>query len=176
MFIITRILIWFVSYIGTEPEKVDENTAADERTSTQHKEDITESAEPSTTAQQETTEDGATNGDMEPAGADSKGKTLSRRKSGGVPEHKKKLNKKQSKANLTHIDAKPGDHFFARLKGFPPWPVIICDEEMLPSELIKTRPVSAAREDGTYRDENADGGPRVKDRSFAIMYLYTNEL
>lgn len=108
--------------------------------------------------------------------SNSKLKGNARRKSGGVPEHKKKLNKKASKANLTHTDAKPGDHFFARLKGFPPWPVVICDEVMLPNELIKSRPASAAREDGDFQGEYQDGGSKVKDRQFAIMYLYTNEL
>ena len=176
MEIATRILICSVLHIVEKPQQADEEAAADTGSSVQPTDDVTDSAEPSTTAQQEPTGHGADNVDADTAGADSKGKTQARRKSGGVPEHKKKLNKKQSKANLTHTDAKPGDHFFARLKGFPPWPVIICDEEMLPSELIKARPVSAAREDGTYREENADGGPRVKDRSFAIMYLYTNEL
>lgn len=149
---------------------------ADEQSSTLPTEAATEPSEPNNTAQQESPAEGANNTDAVAVAADAKGKAQQRRKSSGVPEHKKKLNKKASKANLTHTDAKPGDHFFARLKGFPPWPVVVCDEEMLPSELIKSRPVTAAREDGTYREENADGGPRVKDRTFAVMYLYTNEL
>lgn len=108
-----------------------------------------------------------------PTGGKAKGKG---RKSGGVPEHKsKKLNKKASKAKMMHTDAKPGDHFFVRLKGYPLWPAIVCEESMLPDTLLKTRPVTAARADGTYRADYEDGGPKVKDRSFPVMYLQTNE-
>lgn len=107
-----------------------------------------------------------------------KNKTPARRKStaGADSAKGKKLNKKASKAQITHLDAKPGDHYFIKLKGFPQWPCIICDEDMLPQALIKTRPVSAARADGSYRDDYADGGKRAVDRSFPIMYLATNEL
>lgn len=102
---------------------------------------------------------------------------LPRRKSSGVPEHqKKKLNKKASKAKMTHTDAKPGDYFMIRLKGYPLWPGIVCDETMLPNTLLKNRPVTAARPDGTYREDYADGGAKVKDRTFPVMYLHTNEL
>jgi hypothetical protein len=103
-------------------------------------------------------------------------KSKARRKSGTVPEHKKKLNKKQSKAKMTHTDAQPGDYFFVRLKGYPLWPAIVCDESMLPSTLLKSRPVTAANPDGTYRADYADGGNKVKDRTFPVMYLHTNEL
>lgn len=104
-------------------------------------------------------------------------KGKARRRSSGVPEHKgKKLSKKASKAKLSHKDAKPGDHFLVKLKGYPQWPVIICDEEMLPETLIKTRPVTAKRADGTYREDYADGGKRENDRTFPVMYLRTNEL
>ncbi|OAA64847.1 PWWP domain-containing protein [Cordyceps fumosorosea ARSEF 2679] len=85
------------------------------------------------------------------------------------------LSRKGSKARLTHTDAKPGDHFLVKLKGFPPWPVIICDEDMLPPALTSTRPVSAAKADGSYADAYADGGKRVQDRTFPVMYLSTNE-
>jgi hypothetical protein len=100
-----------------------------------------------------------------------------RRKSGSITEHKgKKLNKKASKAKMTHSDAKPGDYFYVRLKGYPLWPAIVCDESMLPNTLIKSRPVAAARPDGSYRADFEDGGPKAKDRSFPVMYLHTNEL
>ncbi|KAM3512933.1 hypothetical protein MY11210_003416 [Beauveria gryllotalpidicola] len=85
------------------------------------------------------------------------------------------LSRKGSKARLTHTDAKPGDHFLMKLKGFPPWPVIICDESMLPPALTSSRPVSAAKPDGTYAEAYADGGKRVHHRTFPVMYLYTNE-
>jgi len=121
----------------------------------------------------------AADGSAEPAPTTpaSAGKAKPRRKSGGIPEHKgKKLNKKASKAKMTHTDAKPGDYFYVRLKGYPLWPAIVCDESMLPNTLIKTRPVTAAKKDGTYRDDFADSGPKVKDRSFPVMYMHTNEL
>ncbi|KAK5987307.1 hypothetical protein PT974_11432 [Cladobotryum mycophilum] len=98
-----------------------------------------------------------------------------RRKSAAGESKGKTLNRKGSKARLTHIDAQPGDHFLVKLKGFPAWPAIICDESMLPHALINSRPVSAARPDGTYAEAYADGGKRVHDRSFPVMYLYTNE-
>ncbi|KAJ6783864.1 hypothetical protein PWT90_05492 [Aphanocladium album] len=85
------------------------------------------------------------------------------------------LSRKGSKARLSHADAKPGDHFLVKLKGFPPWPVIICDESMLPPALTSSRPVSAAKADGTYSEAYADGGKRVNDRTFPVMYLFTNE-
>ncbi|TQS38292.1 hypothetical protein Golomagni_01204 [Golovinomyces magnicellulatus] len=106
----------------------------------------------------------------------SRSKSKARRKSGGIPEHKtKKLNRRASKAKMTHINAKPGEYFYVRLKGYPLWPAIVCDETMLPSSLLKTRPVTAARADGTYREDFMDGGPKAKDRSFPVMYLFTNE-
>jgi len=99
------------------------------------------------------------------------------RKSVGASEGKgKKLNRKASKAKILHTDAEPGQHYFVKLKGFPQWPVVICDEDMLPAQLLKTRPVSAKRADGTYRDDYADDAKKVVDRTFPVMYLHTNEL
>lgn len=102
-------------------------------------------------------------------------KNKNRRKSTGEPKGKA-LNRKGSKARLTHLDAKPGDYFLVKLKGFPAWPAIVCDESMLPHALVSTRPVTAARPDGTYTEAYADGGKRANDRSFPVMYLHTNEL
>lgn len=100
-----------------------------------------------------------------------------RRKSGGVPEHKnKKLGKKKSMPKMTHLDAQPGELYFARLKSYPPWPSIVCDEDMLPESLINTRPVTTKKADGTYNEHYADGGKKVNDRTFPVMFLYTNEL
>lgn len=99
-----------------------------------------------------------------------------RKSTGGVPEHKsKKLNKKKSMAQL-NLEAKPGDYYWARLKGFPPWPAIVCAEDMLPETLLGTRPVSTLRPDGTYREDFAEGGKNVRDRTYPIMFLATNEL
>ncbi|KAK7419010.1 hypothetical protein QQZ08_011029 [Neonectria magnoliae] len=102
-------------------------------------------------------------------------KAKGRRKSSAGESKGKTLNRKNSKARLTHTDAKPGDHFLVKLKGFPAWPAIICDESMLPDALVNSRPVTAARSDGTYAEAYADGGKRVNDRSFPVMYLHTNE-
>lgn len=98
--------------------------------------------------------------------------TSSKKKSSAVPEHKsKKLNKKKSKP-LTNLDAQPGEYYFARMKGHPPWPSIICDEDMLPHSLLSTRPVTAAQKDGTYKKaEYADGGKRVYERTYPVMFL-----
>ena len=99
-----------------------------------------------------------------------------RRASGGVPEHKsKKLSKKKSMASL-HLDCKPGEHYWARLKGYPPWPAIVCDEQMLPESLLASRPVSTARPDGSLRDDFKEGGKNAKERTYPIMFLSTNEL
>lgn len=100
-----------------------------------------------------------------------------RKSTGGVPEHKsKKLNKKKSMQKITHLDAQPGDYYFARLKSYPPWPSIVCDEEMLPPSLITTRPVTTKQQDGTYRADYADGGKKAHERTYPIMFLQTNEL
>lgn len=94
----------------------------------------------------------------------------------GVPEHKsKKLNKKKSMPSL-NLDIKPGEFWWARMKGYPPWPAIVCDEEMLPETLLSSRPVSAARPDGSYREDFLEGNKNAKERTYPIMYLGTNEL
>ncbi|KIW16850.1 hypothetical protein PV08_04040 [Exophiala spinifera] len=103
-------------------------------------------------------------------------KPASKRKSSIVPEHKgKKLNKKKSMSKITHTNAQPGEYYFARLKSYPPWPSIICDEEMLPEILINTRPVTTKKADGTYNEAYADGGKKEGERTFPVMFLYTNE-
>jgi len=99
-----------------------------------------------------------------------------RKSSAGVPEHKnKKLNKKKSMANMI-TSAKPGDYFFAKFKGYAPWPSIVCDESMLPETLLATRPVSTENSQGELRADFQEGGKNVKDRTYPIMFLETNEL
>ncbi|KAL7797825.1 hypothetical protein V8C43DRAFT_277082 [Trichoderma afarasin] len=144
---------------SAKPAEDEKKTDADGDAEMKDAADTAAEAEADTTAAAET-----------PA---AKGK--SRRKSTAGESKGKTLSKKGSKARLTHIDAQPGDHFLVKLKGFPAWPAIICDEDMLPQALINTRPVSAARPDGSYSEAYADGGKRVHDRSFPVMYLYTNE-
>lgn len=121
----------------------------------------------------------AAEGPSEPASnaaSATNGKDKKRKSTGGVPEHKgKKLNKKKSMPNL-RLDCKPGEYYWARLKGYPPWPSIICDEEMLPETLLGSRPVSTNRADGSLRDDFKEGGKNAKERTFPIMFLSTNEL
>ena len=109
-------------------------------------------------------EAGAANGTPAP-------KSKSKRKSTGGGSRKQ-----SRKHRNLHLDAKPGEYYLARLKSFPPWPAIICDEEMLPQSLLSTRPVTTKQADGTYKEPYADGGKRVYDRTFPVMFLETNEL
>lgn len=105
--------------------------------------------------------------------ASAKGK---RKSTGGVPEHKKKqLNKKKSMASLI-TNAQPGDYYFAKFKGYAPWPSIICDESMLPETLLATRPVSTENSQGELREDYKEGGKNAKDRTYPVMFLETNEL
>ncbi|KAL1997849.1 hypothetical protein VTN02DRAFT_602 [Thermoascus thermophilus] len=46
---------------------------------------------------------------------------------------------------------------------------------MLPQTLLNSRPVTTKQADGTYREPYADGGKRVHERTFPIMFLETNE-
>ncbi|KAJ5730134.1 uncharacterized protein N7483_004642 [Penicillium malachiteum] len=105
--------------------------------------------------------------------ASAKKSSKDRRRSTGYAD--KKLNRKKSQTRLTHLDAKPGDMFLARLRSYAPWPAIICDEEILPSSLLDTRPVTALQQDGTYRADYAEGGRRAHERTFPVMFFETNE-
>ena len=100
------------------------------------------------------------------------GSSSTKKKSSVIPEHKsKKLNRKKSKPAL-RLDARPGEMYLARLKGHQPWPSIICDEAMLPHVLLNSRPITTAQPDGTYKKpEYAEGGKRVHERTFPIMFL-----
>ena len=58
------------------------------------------------------------------------------------------------------------------MKGHPPWPALICDEEMLPQTLLSTRPVTTRQADGTFKKaEYDDGGKRAHERTFPVMFL-----
>lgn len=99
-----------------------------------------------------------------------------KRRASGVPEHKtKKLNKKKSMPDL-RLNVQPGEYWYARMKGHPPWPSVICDEELIPPTLLEKRPVSAMRPDGTYREDFMEGGKNARDRRYPVMFLGTNEL
>lgn len=121
----------------------------------------------------ETGDQGATEEANGTPASDKKG----RRKSTGVPEHKNKktLQKKKSMKEL-HTNAKPGELFLIRMKGHPSWPSIIASDDMLPDVIDQKRPVTAPNKDGTWRrDEYAPEGKRHNDRTFAVMFLGTNE-
>ncbi|KAL8694056.1 MAG: hypothetical protein Q9218_001234 [Villophora microphyllina] len=129
----------------------------------------------------ETHDEEAETNDATPAAAQTpasgkKASNGSSKKKTAVPEHKtKKLNRKASK-RMTNLDAQPGQYYLARMKGHPPWPSVVCDEEMLPMSLLDTRPVTTKMPDGSYKKpEYADGGKRVYERTFPIMFLATNE-
>lgn len=99
-----------------------------------------------------------------------------RKSTGAVPEHKsKKTPSKKKKAPELHLDTQPGDMWLVAMRGYQPWPVIICDEDMLPETLLAKRPVSAVRIDGTYREDYQEGGKNAKDRRYPVMFLGTNE-
>jgi glucan-binding YG repeat protein len=86
------------------------------------------------------------------------------------------LNKKESKAKMSNIHAQPGEYYFIKLRGFPKWPGIVASEDMLPDAILKSRPVTAANPDGTYREDFAEGGKNALDRTFPVMFFETNEL
>jgi hypothetical protein len=128
--------------------------------------------EPSAPAEStETKEEGGAEANGAPTSA-KKAANGKRKSTGGT----QKLSRKKSQIRVTHLDAKPGDYYLARLKSYPPWPAIICDEEMLPQTLLNTRPVTTKQADGTYKEPYADGGKRAHERTFPIMFLETNEL
>lgn len=70
------------------------------------------------------------------------------------------------------IDAEPGELWLSEKKGEEPWPVVICDEELL-LLLVKGkgRPANALREDGTWRKPYRSGGPLAGQRCFPTLRL-----
>ncbi|KAF2435864.1 hypothetical protein EJ08DRAFT_692439 [Tothia fuscella] len=133
-------------------------------------------ADPSTSAVDAATNPATDTADTPANGVtDSTKKKEKRKSTGGVPEHKnKKMNRKKSMANL-HLDVEPGQYWYVTMKGYQAWPAIICDEQMLPESLLRMRPVSAKRVDGSYRPDFEEGGKNVRDRRYPVMFLGTNE-
>ncbi|KAJ9272331.1 hypothetical protein DTO212C5_1516 [Paecilomyces variotii] len=167
-----------------EPEKKEEATeeptgeaAKDDEKPAAEGESTTKAEEPSAPAESKE-EDGdadskaAAEPEANGAPASAKKAANGKRKSTGGNQ---KLSRKKSQHRVTHLDAKPGEYYLARLKSYPPWPAIICDEEMLPQTLLNTRPVTTKQADGTYKEPYADGGKRMHERTFPIMFLETNE-
>lgn len=164
------------SFAKTETEGPESSEKPAEKPTESGEEEEKSAADKGDVEMNDTTEAPAADGDPAPAApVQTPAKSKARRKSVGGSVGKT-LSKKGSKARLTHLDAQPGDHFLVKLKGFPAWPAIICEESMLPPALIDTRPVTAQRPDGTWNEPYADGGKRAYDRNFPVMYLHTNEL
>lgn len=166
---------------STEPETTEATTTNGDAAASKEQETVATgheaTSDPATDAPA-ADEAGIASAEPTPASTPASGSKDKKRKStgGGVPEHKgKKLNKKKSMPDL-NLNCKPGEHYWARLKGYSPWPAIICDESMLPEALLASRPVSTARPDGSFREDFEEGGKSVKDRTFPIMFLSTNEL
>lgn len=105
--------------------------------------------------------------------ASAKKSSKDRRTSTGATQ---KLSRKKSQSRITHLDAKPGQTYLARLRSYAPWPAIICDEGILPPSLLETRPVTAMQKDGSYKGEYGDDGRRAHERTFPVMFFDTNEL
>ncbi|KAJ5816935.1 hypothetical protein N7447_009168 [Penicillium robsamsonii] len=104
--------------------------------------------------------------------ASAKKSPKNRRTSTGATQ---KLSRKKSQSRITHLDAKPGQTYLARLRSYAPWPAIICDESILPPSLLETRPVTAMQKDGSYKGDYGDGGRRAHERTFPVMFFETNE-
>ena len=69
-------------------------------------------------------------------------------------------------------DAKPGELWLSAKKNEKPWPVVICDEEMLQILLKgRDRPVNARQGDGTWRNQYGPGGHLAEQRCFPTMRL-----
>lgn len=108
-------------------------------------------------------------------GTPASGKKGNMKRKSLVPEHNKKTPKKKGAKEL-HLDVEPGEVWWVRTKGYPAWPAVVCDEEMLPVSLLERRPVSAASASGIYRADFEEGGKNARDRRYPVMYLGTNEL
>lgn len=109
-------------------------------------------------------------------GTPATGKKDTKKRKSGAADGKKTPSKKGKAVKEMHLDVQPGQLWWVKTKGYPDWPGIICDEEMLPHTLLEKRPVSAIRHDGTYRQDFEEGGKNVRDRRYAVMYLGSNEL
>ena len=73
------------------------------------------------------------------------------------------------------LDVSAGEMYTVPMRGYEPWPVIVCDEAMLPERMLRTRPVGARRLDGSYHQDFSTGGKNVEDRRCPVMLLGSND-
>jgi hypothetical protein len=74
-------------------------------------------------------------------------------------------------------NAEPGELWLSAKDNEDPWPVVICDEELLQTLLErKARPVNARREDGSWYKGYGPGGGLAEQRCFPTMRLETAKL
>lgn len=154
--------------------KVEDNDNAPERDHAQEGEAETEAEQgdnKSKDATAVTTSEASANGTSAPLRGG--GARSGRRKPTGAGRGRKK----SAPAKQTHTNAKPGEYYAARFKSYPPWPAIVCDEELLAfSPLAAKRPQAAPQPGGMWNEAFADGGKRVNERQFPVMFLATNDL
>jgi hypothetical protein len=93
-----------------------------------------------------------------------------------VIKHKNTSNQGTSKAYELRLDASPGEMYMATWPRNKLWPVIICDEEMLPELLLSKRPVSAKCTGDKHHEDVLEGGKYAKNLWYPILFLGTNEL
>ena len=75
------------------------------------------------------------------------------------------------------VDAEAGEYWLAIKDGREPWPVVICDEEMIEKFFADNpRPKNARRADGTWRKGFRPRGDLTGQKCFPAMYLGTMKL
>lgn len=73
---------------------------------------------------------------------------------------------------IAQVDAEPGEYWLVTKDGEDPWPVVICDEDIVRSYFKeKKRPEGARRRDGTWGEEFRIRGKRFGKRYFPALKL-----
>ena len=74
-------------------------------------------------------------------------------------------------------DAEAGEYWLALKDGREPWPIVICNEEMIEKFFSDNpRPANARRADGTWRKKFRPRGDLTGQKCFPAMYLGTWKL
>ena len=78
---------------------------------------------------------------------------------------------------MARNDAKAGEYWLITKDGEDPWPVVICDENMVRSYFKgKQRPDGARRQDGTWGEEFKSNGRHFSERYFPAIKLGSMKL